>query len=69
MTENTLRTLKDLEKEIKERTGDLGHVTADNLKEEAIKHVKFKETSPRLYDRKIIKWIKHFFNITEEELI
>ena len=36
------------------------------LKQEAIKHIKELELNPDQYPS--VKWIKHFFNITEDDL-
>ena len=76
MTE--LKTLKDLEKstEYFKWGCDSFQVCLEDLKAEAVKwvkadnwdnlykNIKFKGISPEL----TIEWIKHFFNLTEEDL-
>jgi len=74
MTE--LKTLKDLRVwDLKELEKDeQGHVHIEELKAEGIKWVKFQKDiqmhNPRYFNeyRLNIQWIKHFFNITEEDL-
>ena len=66
-----LKTLKDLE-----RFEDLKHqdhfiVSSAVLKAEAMKWVKEMENSGDFYqleDENLTNWIKHFFNLTEEDL-
>ena len=73
-----LKTLKDLIKEADKLS--FGGYTTDTLKEEAIKWIKHL-TSDNFYDSEapddlmfsgapstMISWIKHFFNITDEDL-
>ena len=65
-----LKTLKDFEipeDPIIIKSGELassgsGTVSLEDLKQEAIKWAKFRGKG------EIQEWIKHFFNITEEEL-
>lgn len=62
----TLKTLKDL-KEV--YTPNMGHHHfVKNLKQEAIKWVIYKSGSNLYEDKEVVKWIKYFFNITEEDL-
>lgn len=63
-----LKTLKDLH-EIENSVGTRG-VPHFLLKQEAIKWIKSFQTGAdnRPAERGVIFWIKHFFNITEEEL-
>ena len=56
-----LKTLKDMTIYIKDNKG---RVDYDELKAEAIKWVKFLETTPVSYeDEQVIEFIKCFFNI------
>ena len=65
-----LKTLKDL----KEKHGIFGpdYVGLKELKAEAVKWVKSRREQLNLenigFEDGIIKWIKHFFNLTEEDL-
>ena len=74
-----LKTLKDIEcdcDDIYDHTTekcDYSSVDCQNLKQEAIKHLQFMESKPctacECCDFACQKdWIKHFFNISEEEL-
>ena len=66
-----LKTLKDIEcdcDDIYDHTTekcDYSSVDCQNLKQEAIKWIKELPNPARI---ETISWIKHFFNITEEEL-
>ena len=62
MTENKLKTLKDINCYEDEYISNL--VDKNMLKAEAVKWYKAQAGT---YDI-IAEWIKHFFNITEEEL-
>ena len=82
MTE--LKTLKDLEFELvgmkqllekayyqKSFLGAARFVDPEELKQEAIKwveHLSVPFTDHTYDDEEVVKWIKEFFNITEEEL-
>ena len=59
-----LKTLKDLKTFIQER--DREFVAVPLLKQEAIKWIKKLELNPDQYAA--VKFIKHFFNITDEEI-
>ncbi len=66
-----LKTLKDIETNV--RIGKDELLPKWELRQEAIKHIKFMESKPctscECCDFACQKdWIKHFFNITEEEL-
>jgi len=70
---NELKTLKDLRNKANVAYGDslddCEYGCADVIKEEAIKWIK--ELENQMLKRKgdqTIEWIKHFFNITEEDL-
>ena len=76
-----LKTLKDLHHETidinKKHSEGIGcfitnAINVDLLKQEAIKHIKAhkkaKDGVGRMIDRCVEDWIKHFFNITEEDL-
>jgi len=60
-----LKTLKDFEVNCREE----GKAYSTDLKAEAVKHIKRFEESPYCgsYIGEI-NWIKHFFNLTEEDL-
>jgi len=65
-----LKTLKDLKVPYSDITMKLGQsipviVEYDILRQEAVKWIKYKETIP---DSAVIEWIKHFFNITDEDI-
>ena len=64
MTE--LKTLKDLY----ENTTDKEIVMVKDLRDEAIKWIKkgYYDDLGIIWDSEIDKWIKHFFNLTEENL-
>ncbi len=64
-SENTLRTLKDF---IFKVDSDGNVCNLDELKAEAIKWVKNGKGIGNNDSRAINRWIKHFFNITEEDL-
>lgn len=66
MTElKTLKDLKDFEKiDLDGEDYEAGYVKVEDLKQEAIKWVK----SKKQYWPSTDNWIKHFFNITEEDL-
>jgi len=65
MTE--LKTLKDLPKE--SYYSEEGYTAIKDLKEEAIKWIKELPTESLFMEEYwIIKWITHFFNLTEEDL-
>ncbi|HDK42154.1 MAG TPA: hypothetical protein ENG87_02140 [Candidatus Pacearchaeota archaeon] len=61
-----LKTLKDLEAENVNKTGEFG-VSSYNLKQEAIKWVKERNLSHHQNCDAKICWLK-FFNITKEDL-
>lgn len=73
-SKKTLKTLKDIQHRL--WTDEETNVFANNrirerLRQEAIKWVK--SNNPLIVDRnysanEVIEWIKHFFNITEEDL-
>ena len=87
-----LKTLKDLETEHEKYSYEDSLVTGDELRQEAIKHIKELRSGKLInigYDEilkykvkvisidkpmgkvevfHIVTWIKHFFNITEEDL-
>ena len=72
-----LKTLKDIEEDIRkgyEAVGDLDNFTFpdEELKQEAIKWVKelqyHNEFERESSASNVQEWIKHFFNITEEDL-
>jgi hypothetical protein len=60
-----LKTLKDLER-IKDNNSNHNYVETKELRAEAIKWVKEYKDKEVLQD--VREWIKHFFNIAEEEL-
>lgn len=70
-----LKTLKDLQKEADELS--FGGYTIDTLRGEAIKWIKemknsdiYSETEQGIFESNfnVQEWIKHFFNITEEDI-
>ena len=65
-----LRTLKDFEPDDMARKGQIDFgVSARELKAEAVKWVKFHQTRSDVTITDFLNgWIKHFFNLTEEEL-
>ncbi len=63
--ENAMKTLKDLEAENVNKTGEFG-VSSYNLKSEAIKWIESGQLYENIWDAD--EWVKHFFNITEEDL-
>lgn len=65
----TLKTLKDLNWE-DYRTFTQEAVSKKELKAEAVKWVKdIEKKNPNPYgDSSMVYWIKHFFNLTEEDL-
>ena len=77
-----LKTLKDFEVNPKSWAGAMANagrkytIDIDELKQEAIKwihvliigHASRLDEIPTEHTEDIIKWIKHFFNIKEEEL-
>lgn len=74
MTE--LKTLKDFDFTLVDENGEYEGLR-DELKQEAIKWIKKEEERREFREHKgystsecncIINWIKHFFNITEEDL-
>ena len=62
-----LKTLKDLDFNdwISMPADKFNEFIQNKIKFEAVKWVKYKETIP---DSAVIEWIKHFFNLTEEDL-
>jgi len=75
MKEKELKTLKDFEFEIKSSDGNTIKRNLSDLKTEAVKWVKdirnsIPSTSQKKEDIRCFSesWIKHFFNITEEDL-
>ena len=65
-----LKTLKDLDfLKLEFREKRASEYLIENLKAEAVKHIKIFEKSPYCgsYIGEI-NWIKHFFNLTEEDL-
>ena len=61
---NELKTLKDLYSEMS--TWNMGEmVSLKDLKAEAVKWV---EESEELGELRTASWIRHFFNLTEEDL-
>ena len=79
-SENTLRTLKDLTeyswvedyqivpKEQTHKATQTEIIEVKELKAEAVKWVKEFELDNEKGDITCLTWIKHFFNLTEEEL-
>jgi hypothetical protein len=75
-SENTLRTLKDIDFEADEL--EVGHLVENEriykiLKQEAIKWVKkfderWENEDFTDYGGELSKWIEHFFNLTEDDL-
>ena len=61
-----LKTLKDLSNEADELS--FGGYTVDILRSEAIKWVKSNDPLLNDCDGAVDDWIKHFFNLREEEL-
>lgn len=61
-----LRTLKDFEVLFCNDCDNDVAISVKELKEEAIKHIQFYENTEEDID--ISEWIKHFFNISEEDL-
>lgn len=67
--EKNLKTLKDLEFEWDYKYSDTYPVVdVEKLKEEAIKWYKEWEITNGIGSAAVLEWIKHFFNLTEEEL-
>lgn len=66
------KTLKNIEYPKEHIIGDYGfNVNADTLRKEAIKWIKHLEHVHKqdFYDKiDLTNWIKHFFNLTEEDL-
>ena len=67
-----LKTLKNLKRKQSEMVDfDFECVLPEELKQEAIKWIKekgFYHECGIKWSEEVIKWIKHFFNITEEDL-
>jgi len=62
-----LKTLKDLP-HYYDREGNKILLFETHIKEEAIKWIIYKSGSNIYEDIEVVKWIKHFFNITSEDL-
>ena len=70
-----LKTLKDMGKPVTYTDSTTTwEIIQDNLRQEAIKWVKDMQQNPgshTVYEKtpyETIEWIKHFFNLTEEDL-
>lgn len=69
MTKNELKTLKDLD--LQSKTTEpriILHQLKQRQKEEAIKWIKASPDDIFFTSNRIEEWIKHFFNLTEEDL-
>ena len=74
-SETELKTLKDFEKNIGDCVagdvydrGATNWIKEDTLKAEAVKWVKEKTCNEKDIEWIMNEWIKHFFNLTEEDL-
>ena len=75
-SKNTLRTLKDLFKGyLRETSPPIEVVSTKTLKQEVIKWIKFLESDAYWKSNlitsdpnEVANWIKHFFNVSEEDL-
>ncbi len=66
-----LKTLKDIEPDVCQDEYECGFENCKNeIKEEAIKWVKSDKSNyySKQGKEETIRWIKHFFNITEDDL-
>ena len=72
--ENALRTLKDFEETYCDAEGLTNSIDKEDLRAEAIKWIKELYNHISQYPADVLEtegkidWIKHFFNITDEEL-
>ncbi len=63
-----LKTLKELILPYTEDDGSMGWISPEDLRQEAIKWHKTWKESNGIGSNAVLDFIKHFFNLTEEDL-